>query len=171
MPATRDNTTFDKRFIDAHAQYGLPFDWRLLKAQAIAESDLKPSAQSSVGARGLMQFMPATWAEVLERLKMPADTSPFDASASIKCGAFYMRSLITGWSAPRPEIDRYCLALASYNAGAGHVLNAQKLAGGSNVYGQIIAQLPKITGIDNARQTAIYVRRILDEWQAMILEG
>ena len=41
--------------------FGVGFDWRLFKAQAVAESDLNPNARSPVGARGLMQVMPATF--------------------------------------------------------------------------------------------------------------
>src|SRR5258708_33654876 len=41
--------------------FGIGFDWRLFKAQAMAESDLDPKATSPVGARGLMQLMPSTF--------------------------------------------------------------------------------------------------------------
>ncbi len=171
MTSARKITIFDDRISGAHGQFDLPFDWRLLKAQLIAESELKPSAKSAAGAMGLAQFMPETWTEWLQKLRLPANTSPYDAAASIKCCAAYMQSLLSGWSAPRPDIDRYCLALASYNAGMKNLIKAQKLAGGSNAYYAIIAQLPEVTGTDNARQTTDYVTRILSEWQSMILTG
>src|SRR5690606_7292763 len=42
--------------------------WKLWKAQMIQESRLDPTAVSSVGARGLAQFMPSTWREVAAEL-------------------------------------------------------------------------------------------------------
>jgi membrane-bound lytic murein transglycosylase MltF len=170
MPNAKKITAFDFLIISAHTFFLLPFDWRLLKAQLIAESALNPQATSAVGAMGLAQFMPDTWAEMLDKVNMPADTSPFNAEASIHCCGFYMESLIKQWSSPRPEIDRYCLALASYNAGLGNILKAQKLAK-SDRYHEIIAQLPKVTGDDNAKQTSDYVSRIMATWSKMVLQG
>ena len=169
MPQPRDNTQFDDRIKAAHSLFLLPFDWRLAKAQLIAESKLLPSAKSGAGAMGLAQFMPNTWADVVRALHMPSDSSPYDASAAIKCHAYYMAKILSKWTAPRPEIDRYCLALASYNAGIGNVLKAQNRAGGSNDYKIVISQLANVTGADNSKQTRDYVQRILTEWQAMIL--
>src|SRR6185369_9269115 len=40
---------YSKRF------FGVGFDWRLFKAQGMAESELNPNARSFVGARGIMQ--------------------------------------------------------------------------------------------------------------------
>src|SRR5690606_20537269 len=46
------------------AQKYLPgYDWRLYKAQLWQESKLNPYATSPAGAKGIAQFMPATWAE------------------------------------------------------------------------------------------------------------
>jgi soluble lytic murein transglycosylase-like protein len=49
---------YDQIFKDAADQYGL--DWRELKLRSAAESGFNPEAQSSQGAQGVMQFMPAT---------------------------------------------------------------------------------------------------------------
>lgn len=156
-------TEFDTPIQDAHRSFALPFDWRLLKAQLIAESGLNPRAVSPVGARGLGQFMPDAWREKLAAQGMDASTSPFDAKASIRCAGFYMRWLVRQWASPRPAAERYKLALASYNAGIGNILAAQKLAM-SNRYSAIMAQLPKVTGAENARQTSTYVERIFSIW-------
>lgn len=170
MSLPRQITQFDALIQAAHDQT-LPFDWRLLKAQLIAESSLNPNAQSPAGALGIAQFMPPTFREVALALDFPLTASPYDPHYAIPACAWYMARQIKKWTAQRPEIDRYCLALASYNAGFGNVLNAQKLANGSRAYAQTIAALPRITGPDNARQTSDYVRRILAEWQAMIVGG
>ena len=52
---------YSKRF------FGPNFDWRFFKAQAVAESRLKPDAQSHVGAQGIMQIMPRTFDEIVRK--------------------------------------------------------------------------------------------------------
>lgn len=49
---------YDQLFKDAAQLYNL--DWRELKLRAAAESSFDPKAQSSQGAQGVMQLMPAT---------------------------------------------------------------------------------------------------------------
>jgi hypothetical protein len=78
-----------------------------------------------------------------------------------------MAKLLNSWSAPRPDIDRYCLALASYNAGFGNLLKAQKAAGGANDYASIIRSLPHVTG-HHAAETTAYVKRILNYFNQMV---
>src|SRR5215208_5697276 len=56
--------------------FGPAFDWRLFKAQAIAESNLKVAARSPMGARGIMQLMPTTFSEI--RSKNPEITGKWD---------------------------------------------------------------------------------------------
>lgn len=132
--------------------------WEWLKAQYYAESALKADAVSPVGAAGLAQFMPATWAEVSGQLGL-GRVSPHIARYSIEAGAYYMARLRLGWSSPRPELDRWDLARASYNAGFGNILKAQKKAGGAVLYADIIAHLPEVTG-HHSKETITYVERI-----------
>ncbi|MET4163741.1 soluble lytic murein transglycosylase-like protein [Marinobacterium sp. MBR-111] len=156
------------QLIQQAAETHLPgVDWRLIKAQYMAESRLDPNAVSPAGAQGIAQFMPGTWADVAKELGYPADITPFDPEAAIPAGAYYMAKLLNGWTAPRPEIDRYCLALASYNAGYGHLLKAQKAAGGANDYARIIRALPQVTGHHSAETTS-YVKRILNYFNQMV---
>jgi len=80
---------------------------RLLAAVVQVESGFNPWAVSRVGARGLMQLMPAVWLAygLLE---------PHDPQGNLMAGAAHLRKLL----------DRYGsleLALAAYNAGAGVV--------------------------------------------------
>ncbi|MGI8730399.1 MAG: lytic transglycosylase domain-containing protein, partial [Solirubrobacteraceae bacterium] len=75
----------------------------LLGAQLYAESNFNPFAQSSAGAQGIAQFMPATAAAIGLR-------DPFDADASIDAQAHLMRDLLRRFGAVP-------LALAAYNAG------------------------------------------------------
>ena len=63
------------------------------------------------------------------------------------------------WIAQRPAQCRLELAQASYNAGAGHVLKAQGLAGGARCWDGIAPQLHRVTG-HHAQETIHYVARI-----------
>ena len=159
-------TQYDKAFIKYTAKYLPGVDWRLLKAQGLAESNLDPDAESPAGAVGVMQFMPDTWSDMCAELKW-SNADRKDPEKSIEAGAHYMAKLIKGWSSPRPDIDRYCLALASYNAGFGNLLKAQKKAGGSHMYADIIRRLPDITG-EFSGETIAYVRRILNYYNQLV---
>lgn len=113
----REQDRYDSLFRYYAQASGL--DWRAVKAQAIAESALDPRAVSRVGARGLLQFMPATWEEWT-----PAE-DPFNPEASIRAGARYMRWLLDylagGHGVPSVGEERYDQALAAYNWGIGNV--------------------------------------------------
>lgn len=163
-------TTFDSE-IKAAAERWLPYDWRLYKAQLWQESRFIPTAKSGAGAMGVAQFMPDTWGDMLSspQLALPPDASPYDPQWAIPAGAFYMCKLYNGWTAPRPEADRICLALASYNAGFGNILKAQKHAKGASDYASIIHSLPLVTG-DHAEETTEYVERILGYYKQMVTE-
>ena len=136
------------------------YDTRLLKAQLIQESQLDPYAKSSAGALGIAQFMPKTWSEWAPKAGYP-NAARTDPEASIFTAAMYMAHLINGWYVDRPDADRYCLAMASYNAGFGNLLKAQKRVGGKSAYADIISGLPQVTGF-NSLETINYVRKILD---------
>lgn len=110
---------YSKRF------FGPGFDWRLFKAQAMAESRLDPSAASGVGARGLMQLMPATFREI--QSKNPEFSSIDDPVFNIAAGICYDRKLWNLWSEPLDH-ERVRFVLGSYNAGRGTVLKARSLA-------------------------------------------
>lgn len=137
-------------------------DWRLLKAQCYQESRLDRFAVSPAGARGLCQFMPGTWSDV----SRPLGLNPDDiwlARTSIRAAAYYMGRLHRTWSAERPFMDRHMLAMASYNAGAGHLIKAQKLCNNRALYREIIPCLPQVTGRHSA-ETIDYVEKIIGQW-------
>lgn len=102
--------------------------------------------------------MPATWTEMQRRLGW-SGISARAAAPAIEAGAVYMEGLCRGWSSPRPQIDRLQLAQASYNAGFGNLLKAQKACGGVALYEDIKTCLPKITG-HHSEETLTYVERI-----------
>lgn len=142
-------------------------DARWWKAQLYQESLLVPSAVSPAGARGLAQFMPSTWSEISAELGY-GGLSPHLAGPAIDAGAFYMARLWRGWSAPRPVSDRWDLARASYNAGFGNLLAAQRRCGGPPGFSAIMACLPAVTG-RNAQETATYVARIHRWYEQLVL--
>jgi len=100
-------------------QYGL--DWRLMAAQAYQESEFDPAAKSWVGAEGLFQVMPATG-------KSLGFTRLHDPEQGAHAGIKYMHRLLQQLDPSIPLKHRLRFALASYNAGLGHVLDAQVLA-------------------------------------------
>src|SRR5262245_186391 len=61
--------TVTDRYDDTFRKYaqrffGPGYDWRIFKAQAMAESNIDMNAKSWVGARGIMQLIPSTFKEV-----------------------------------------------------------------------------------------------------------
>jgi soluble lytic murein transglycosylase-like protein len=163
-------TIYDDLFRAASDTY-MPqgWDWRREKAQCIQESQLRPNAVSSAGAMGIAQFMPETWVkDVIRGMKLPAEASAYDPKFAIPANAWYMRKMWNGWTNPQREpLDRWRLALASYNAGAGNIEEAQKAANGAIPYSDIIAHLHAVTGAENSAQTIEYVRRIEGYYQLL----
>jgi hypothetical protein len=135
------------------------------KAQLYQESRLDSAAVSPVGAAGLAQIMPATWSDLTRELRL-GQASPHHAIA-IDAGAYYMAKLRRAWRADRPADDRQRLAQASYNAGTGNIVEAQRACDGARLWAGIAPCLPQITGADHARETTTYVARIAT-WRRMI---
>jgi len=151
------------RLIQLAALKYLPgYDWRLYKAQLWQESKLNPYATSPAGARGIAQFMPTTWREWSPKAGF-AGADVVDPEASIFTGACYMAWLIGQWSSPRPDMDRYLLAAASYNAGLGNILKAQVRSGNALWFAPIIRCLDTVTG-NASLETTTYCKRILQWW-------
>jgi len=173
-----NKTTNNKKMITKYdalikktAQNYLPnIDWRLLKAQLAAESNLNPQAKSQMGAMGIAQIMPKTWEDIIKETNLPTDANAYNPDHAIPACAYYMKQLSSKWSSEREEADRYCLALASYNAGFGNLLKAQKLAGGAAEYHAIIAKLPEVTG-KNAQETQNYAPKIFSIFNYYLFKG
>jgi hypothetical protein len=108
-----------KRYADSYQ-----LDWRLVLATMKQESRFHPGAESHKGARGLMQIMPLTADQIVERLGLTDLEDPQD---NIHGGVYYLRWLYDLFPGA-PEGDRIRLALAAYNAGVGRVNDAQELA-------------------------------------------
>lgn len=116
---------YDRHFKKYSKRYfGPHFEWRWFKSQGIAESNLKPDAASPVGARGIMQILPSTFADI--KKSNPSFLLLDDPRWNIAAGIFYDRQLYRKWRKPLPSDERLFLAFSSYNAGYGRVLSAVK---------------------------------------------
>lgn len=99
----------------------LGWDWRLLAAQTYQESRFKPDARSWAGATGLLQLMPPTAREF-------GVSDPLDPEDNVQGACRFLKWLTNYWTERIPdEEERLKFILASYNTGAGHVEDAQRL--------------------------------------------
>lgn len=115
---------YDSIFKQYTKRYFGPFyDWRWFKSQAIAESRLNPNVTSGRGAKGLMQLLPSTFAEI--RDLNPHFTEIDTPRWNIAAGIYYDRYLYRKWDVPS-EKERLFYAFASYNAGYSRLLRTIK---------------------------------------------
>ena len=133
--------------------------WCLMKAQCYVESNLDPDAESHAGALGLCQIVSGTWSDISKRIDLRS-TGRRNPLANITAGVYYMGEMIRVWMAPRSTECRIELAWASYNAGAGNIIAAQRDSGGRRCWVHISPYLPGITGLQNSAETQGYVARI-----------
>ncbi len=96
------------------------FDWRLIAAVIYQESHLDPKARSFTGVEGIMQLTRDTAREMGIKDRN-------DPKQSIMGGVKYLDILYEKYNEAM-DPDRLLIALASYNVGRGHVLDAQGIA-------------------------------------------
>jgi soluble lytic murein transglycosylase len=130
----------------------------LLLAIVRQESAFAPDAMSRVGARGLMQLMPATAAGVARKLALPYSLARLttDGLYNLMLGRSYIERLIDDFG------GSYALAIASYNAGPGRV--RQWLRDFGDPRGRDIAMVDWIELIP-FNETRAYVQRVLENLQ------
>ncbi len=109
-----------KKFImEESEKYGL--DWRLVAAVVYQESHFNPHARSVTNVQGLMQLTHATAEEMgVENRLNPRQ--------SIRGGIKYLNKMRKRFSHIQDDYQQMLFALASYNIGYGHVLDALKIA-------------------------------------------
>ncbi len=121
-------------FNDIFSCYGLPLE---LKALAIIESRLRPTATSRMGAKGPWQFMYRTARGYGLRIDSWMDER-MDPVKSTIAAAKYLKNayeIFGDWN----------LAIASYNCGIGNVNKAIRRSGGERDFWDIYAYLPRET--------------------------
>ena len=119
-----------------------------------AESFGAVHAISPKGAMGLMQIMPATWADLRQRYRLGAN--PYDAHDNIIAGAAYLRELHDRYGAPG--------FLAAYNAGPArweyHLATGRPLPMETQAY---LARLAPVVG-RSAPDDAVPLASIVRSW-------
>jgi len=123
-----DTRTFLKRissklpsYQDLFKQYATPeASWLLLASVSYQESHWNPKARSPTGVRGMMML-------TLDTAKFVGIKNRLNAQQSIQGGAKYLTQLIKRLPESIPEDERVWFALASYNIGLGHLLDARRI--------------------------------------------
>jgi hypothetical protein len=141
-PTTHD--TYADYIAEASRRFGVPIAW--IRAVMRAESAGESRAVSSAGAMGLMQIMPATWADLRARHGLGRD--PYDPRDNILAGTAYLRELHDRYGSPG--------FLAAYNAGPRRYeasLAGRPLPAETRAYVALLALI--IDGSDGTSRTAI----------------
>jgi hypothetical protein len=148
-------TAFDTFIAEAAVRFGIPEHW--IRAVMQAESAGDPRAVSRAGAIGLMQIMPATWAELRARHSFGADV--FDPRDNILAGAAYLREMYDRFGSPG--------FLAAYNAGparyAEHLATGRPLPRETRAY---MATLAPLIGGSSAAPQQPEVPVLTTDWRA-----
>ncbi|TVP90385.1 MAG: membrane-bound lytic murein transglycosylase MltF [Thioalkalivibrio sp.] len=135
-------------FEEIAQEHGL--DWRFLAAVSYQESHWDPGAVSPTGVRGLMMLTNAT----ARSLGVSDRTDP---RQSVEGGARYMLQMLQRLPEEISEPDRTWMALASYNVGLGHLLDARHLTeadgGDPNLWLDVMDWLPRLAQREWHEQT------------------
>lgn len=130
---------------EAAHRFGIPEAW--IRAVMRVESRGDVRAISPKGAMGLMQIMPATWADLRTRHGLGND--PYAPRDNILAGAAYLREMHDRYGSPG--------FLAAYNAGPGryeeHRATGRQLPAETRAY--VAALAPVIGGGDLAAPVAV----------------
>ncbi|QIA62656.1 membrane-bound lytic murein transglycosylase MltF [Vibrio astriarenae] len=120
-------------------KYSGEFDWRLVAALAYQESHWKPHAKSPTGVRGMMML-------TLPTAKSVGVSDRLDPEQSIRGGAEYLRRMVARIPDSVTEHEKIWFALASYNVGYGHMMDARRLTraqgGNPDAWADVKERLP-----------------------------
>jgi len=123
--------------VEAARRFGVPIAWieRVMQAESGGRTRLggRPIV-SRAGAMGLMQLMPATWADMRGRLGLGSD--PFDPRDNILAGTCYLRLMYDRFGYPG--------LFGAYNAGPARY--ADYHAGRARLPGETRAYLASVSG-------------------------
>lgn len=176
MPVIQDGniSPYDHLF-RVHAKK-IDWDWQLLAALSYQESHFKLNLVSWAGAKGLMGIMPNTAAAF-----GVAPHELDDPDISIQTGVECLKRFGAGFKNIPDPVERIKFTLASYNAGIGHVYDAQRLAEkygkDPHVWDENVAEFIRLKadpqyyndplckhGYLRGRETFNYVREVIDRY-------
>ena len=123
-----DTRAFIRAISTTLPKYQLSFElnadtihWLKLAATAYQESHWDPAARSPTGVRGLMMLTRATPKQV-------GIANRLDPEQSIQGGARYLQQLLHRMPDTLEQDQKFWFALAAYNIGMGHLMDARTLA-------------------------------------------
>ncbi|HBT3174704.1 TPA: membrane-bound lytic murein transglycosylase MltF [Klebsiella aerogenes] len=123
-------------------KYARQIDWRLLAAIAWQESHWDPQATSPTGVRGMMMLTRNT----AQSLGL---TDRTDAEQSLNGGMRYLQDMMAKVPEAIPKEERIWFALAAYNMGYAHMLDAMALTkkqkGNPNSWSDVKQRLPLLS--------------------------
>ncbi|TLV17488.1 membrane-bound lytic murein transglycosylase MltF [Klebsiella indica] len=123
-------------------KYARQIDWRLLAAISWQESHWDPQATSPTGVRGIMMLTRNT----AQSLGL---TDRTDAEQSIDGGMRYLQDMMSKVPDAVPQDERIWFALAAYNMGYAHMLDAMALTkkqkGDPNSWADVKQRLPLLS--------------------------
>ncbi|EMB4649046.1 TPA: membrane-bound lytic murein transglycosylase MltF [Klebsiella aerogenes] len=123
-------------------KYARQIDWRLLAAIAWQESHWDPQATSPTGVRGMMMLTRNT----AQSLGL---TDRTDAEQSLDGGMRYLQDMMAKVPDSIPKEERIWFALAAYNMGYAHMLDAMALTkkqkGNPNSWADVKQRLPLLS--------------------------
>ncbi len=151
VPASAQSVADWRPFIvGASARFGVPVAWieQVMRAESGGRTTIggRPIT-SRAGAMGLMQLMPATWAEMRGAYRLGND--PHDPRDNVIAGTAYLRMMHDRFGYPG--------MFAAYNAGPGRY--AEHLATGRALPGETRAYIAAVTGSRSAGQYLPVARR------------
>lgn len=125
------------------------------------ESRFVMGAQSSVGAQGLMQVMPATAQEIARKIGM-SSSELYSMEGNIRMGTWYMAD------ARRSLKNNDVLATAGYNAGPGRARQWQGSAMEGAIYAETIPFNETRDYVKKVMTNAVYYASLLGERQTSL---
>jgi soluble lytic murein transglycosylase len=129
--------------------------WTMIHAIARQESQFDREALSPVGARGLVQLMPATAKEQAGKLGLPWNPSRLteDIGYNVMIGSSFFDRMLNYYQ------GNYVLAVASYNAGPGNVNKFIRANGDPRLPGVDVVDWVEAIPLT---ETRAYVQKVLE---------
>ena len=129
-------------------------NWTMIHAIARQESQFAENAISHAGARGIMQFMPATAQEEARRAGVQYSASALinDPQYAMRLGSNHIERLIRYYDGSYP------LAIAAYNAGPGNVNRWLRENGDPRVTGDWLRWIEEVGFFE----TKNYIHRVVE---------